>query len=150
MPLADQVDADLIVAMKARDSVRLLTLRLLKAAAKNAEVEKRTPLTEDEYLSIVQRQVKIRREAIGEYERGNRPELAEREQAELAILRKYMPEQLPDEAILEALNEAIVATGASGPGDLGKVMSRVMPSLKGRAEGARINQLARERLASLT
>jgi uncharacterized protein YqeY len=145
--LSEQVDADLVGAMKARDAVRLSTLRLLKAAVKNAEVEKRAPLNDEEYGAVLQRQAKIRREAIAEYERGNRPDLAAQEHAELAILEDYLPEQLDDSAILLAVDEAIATSGAAGAADLGKVMALVMPKLRGRAEGQRVNRLVRERLA---
>lgn len=134
--------------MKARDAVRLSTLRLLKAAAKNAQVEKRAPLTEDEFLAVLRRQAKMRREAASEYDRANRADLANQERAELAILTTYLPREIDDSTITAAVDQAIAETGATGPGEIGKVMSRVMPQLRGQADGSRVNQIVRERLAS--
>jgi uncharacterized protein len=144
--LPDQIDRELVDALKSGDRTKVATLRLLKAAAKNAEVEKRRPLNEDEYLDVVRRQVKLRREAAAEYERGGRPESAEQERAEGAILERYLPAQLDDESVRAVLETAIAATAAAGPGDIGKVMARAMPALKGKADGARVKGLARELL----
>jgi uncharacterized protein YqeY len=146
--LAQQIDADLTDALRARDRTRLATLRLLKAAAKNAEVEKRAPLDDSEYQNVIRRQVKQRREAASEYERAGRHESAEQERAEQQILESYLPTQLDDASIRRAIESAIQESGATGPADMGKVMSRVMPSLRGRADGSRVNQLARELLSS--
>jgi uncharacterized protein YqeY len=140
---AERVERDLIEALRARDSTRLATLRLLKTAAKNAEVAKREPLTEDEYQAIVRRQVKMRREAATEYDRGNRPEQAAQERAELALLEAYLPAQLDADALSALVAQAIAETGASGPRDLGKVMSQVMQAAQGRADGAQVSQMAR-------
>lgn len=148
MALADRVERDLVDAMKSHDTVRLATLRLVKAAAKNAEVEKRAPLTDDEYLTVLRRQAKMRREAASEYDRASRADLAGQERAELAVLETYLPRELDDAAIAAAVDQAIAETGATGPGDLGKVMSHVMPQLRGQADGSRINQVVRTRLAS--
>lgn len=136
--------------MKARDTVRLSTLRLLKAATKNAEVEKRAPLTEEEYLAVLRRQAKMRREAAGEYDRANRVDLADQERAELAILNTYLPQEIDDSVITAAVDRAINDISATGPGEIGKVMSLVMPQLRGQADGSRINRIVRERLASRT
>jgi uncharacterized protein YqeY len=139
-----EIDRELRDALKGGDRTKVATLRLLKAAAKNAEVEKRRPLTEDEYLDVVRRQVKLRREAATEYDRAGRPESADQERAELAILERYLPAQLDDEAVRAIIESAIAETSASGPGDIGKVMARAMPALRGKADGARVNKLARE------
>lgn len=147
MTLEEQVDRDLVTALKARDATTLATLRLLKAAAKNAEVERRRPLTDDEYQDVIVRQAKLRREAATEFERGGRQDRADQERAELGVLERYLPQQMDDSALIEILERVIADTGATGPGDLGKVMSQVMPAVKGRALGARVNQLARELLA---
>ena len=145
--LAEQIDRDLVTSLKAQDRTRVATLRLLKAAAKNAEVEKRHPLTEDEFLDVVRRQAKLRREAATEYERAGRRESADQEMAELRILEEYLPAQLDDDEIRGVLEDALREVSASGPGDLGKVMKQAMPALRGRADGARVNAMARELLA---
>jgi uncharacterized protein YqeY len=145
--LAVQIDRDLVTALKGQDRTRVATLRLLKAAAKNVEIEKRRPLEEAELLDVIRRQVKLRREAAAEYERAGRTESAEQELAELQILEGYLPAQLPDEDVRTVIEHAIQEASASGPGDLGKVMKLAMPALRGKADGARVNQLARELLA---
>jgi uncharacterized protein YqeY len=147
MRLAQQVDQDLIRALKERDATTTATLRLLKSAAKYAEVAKRAELSDEEFIDVVNRQAKLRREAAHEFDRGGRPDRANQERAELAVLQAYLPEQLDEEAVRELLQEAIKETGASGPDDIGRVMSRVMPSVRGRADGARVNALARELLS---
>ena len=146
MSLTEQIDREFVAALRAQDRTKLATLRLLKAAAKNVEVEKRRPLTEVEFQDVIRRQAKLRREAIVEYERADRAESAEQERAELHILESYLPKQLDDAAIRAVLEDAIAQTGASGPGALGKVMAAAMPALKGKADGARVNSLARELL----
>lgn len=150
MALKDRVDRDLVDAMKAHDAVRLSTLRLLKAAAKNAEVEKRSPLTDEEYLTVLRRQAKMRRDAAGEYDRAKRQDLADQERAELTVLEAYLPREIDDATLVAAVDQVIADLGATGPSDLGKVMSRVMPRLRGQADGSRINQVVRERLTSGT
>lgn len=147
MRLADRVERDLVAALKERDATTLSTLRLLKTAAKNAEVEKRAPLDEDEYVDVLTRQAKLRREAAAEYERAGRLDRAEQERAELSVLLRYMPEQMDDEAIVAELQRIIDETGARGPGDVGKVMSQAMRAMKGKAEGGQVNRLARDLLS---
>lgn len=147
MSIAAQVELDLVTALRAHDGTRLATLRLLKAAAKNAEVAKRAALTNEEYEGILRRQVKMRREAATEYERGNRPQQAAQELDELAILETYLPEPLDESALRALVTQAIDETGATSPSALGKVMSHAMRAAQGRADGNQVNQLARAILA---
>jgi hypothetical protein len=140
---AERVEQDLVTALRARDETRLATLRLLKAAAKNAEVAKRAPLTDEEYEAIIRRQVKMRREAASEYDRGNRPQQAAQERDERAILEAYLPEQLDETTLRQLVTQAIDETGASSPGELGKVMAHAMRAAHGRADGNEVNRLAR-------
>lgn len=146
MALEDQVDRDLVTALKDRDQTALATLRLLKTAAKNAQVAKRGALTDEEYLEVIRRQVKLRREAAGEYDKAGRAESAERERDEMRVLESYLPAQLDDAAIRAAVADAIAETGAASPSDLGKVMKAAMPRLRGQADGARVNAIARQAL----
>ena len=146
MALGQQIDRELVVALKAGDRTKVATLRLVKAAAKNAEVEKRDSLSDSEYLDVIQRQVKLRHEAATEYDRAGRQESAEQEHAEMRVLETYLPEQLSDAEIRSILEEVIQEASATGPSDLGKVMQRAMPALKGKADGARVNQMARNLL----
>jgi len=145
--IAERVEQDLITALRARDQTRLATLRLLKAAAKNAEVAKRSPLSNDEYEAIVRRQVKMRREAAVEYDRGNRPEQADQERLELAILEEYLPAQLDEATLRQLVAQAVDETGATSLREMGKVMSHAMQAAQGRADGNQVNQMAREILS---
>ncbi len=147
MGIAERVEQDLVTALRARDETRLATLRLVKAAAKNAEVAKRFALTDDEYEAIVRRQVKMRREAAGEYDRGHRPEQAAQERRELAILEEYLPAQLDDAGVRELVMQAVDETGATSLRELGKVMSHAMRTVQGRADGNQVNRIARDILS---
>jgi uncharacterized protein len=148
MALTDQIQSDLTTAMKARDTETVATLRMVVAAIKNARVESgRTgELSDEETLGLLTREAKKRTEAATAYEDAGRAELAAKERSELAILQRYLPEQLEDEALSGLVDEAIAEVGASSPGDLGKVMSAVMPKVRGRADGKRVNAIVRERL----
>lgn len=146
MALEDRVDKDLVTALKGQDRTTLSTLRLLKAAAKNAQVAKRAPLSDEEYVEVIRRQVKLRREAAAEYDKAGRGESAAQERAELGVLEHYLPAQMDDEAIREVVQSAIAETEATGPGDLGKVMRVAMPRLRGQADGSRVNAIARQAL----
>lgn len=147
MSIAERVEQDLITALRARDQTRLATLRLVKAAAKNAEVAKLSPLSNDEYEAIVRRQVKMRREAAVEYDRGNRPEQADQERLELAILEEYLPAQLDEATLRQLVAQAVDETGATSLREMGKVMSHAMQAAQGRADGNKVNQMARQILS---
>ena len=145
--VADRLSTEIKTSLKAGDRTRLATMRLLAAAVKNREVELGHDLSEEEFLEVVGREVKRRREAAEAYERGGRPELVEKERAEQSVLDAYLPEQLSEEEVRDAIEEAITATGASGPNEVGKVMGWIMGRHKGRVDGGQVNRLARERLA---
>lgn len=148
--VADRLTTQIKESLKTGDRVRLATLRLLAAAVKNREVELGHELTEDELVEVAGREVKRRKEAAEAFERGGRPELVEKERAEQAILETYLPEQLSDQDLERAVDEAMAATGAAGPGDVGKVMGHVMARHKGRVDGGAVNRLVRERLGGGT
>jgi uncharacterized protein len=145
--VADRLSTQIREALKAGDRTRLATVRLLAAAVKNREVELGRELSEDELVEVAAREVKRRKEAAEAYERGGRPELVEKERAEQAILEAYLPEQVSEDEVRSAIEQAITETGATGPNEIGKVMGHVMTRLKGRADGTLVNRLARERLA---
>lgn len=147
MSLIEDIDSEIKKALKEKEKIRLSTLRLLKASIKNAEIEKMDTLDETEITDIVSGEVKRRKEAIVEYEKGNRPELAEKESLELEVLSEFMPEQLSEKELEGIIKEAIESTQATDTKDLGKVMSQVMPAIKGRAEGKVVNQMVREALS---
>jgi uncharacterized protein len=148
MALAEQIQSDLTTAMKARDTETVATLRMVVAAIKNARVSSghSGEVTDEEVLDLLTREAKKRNEAAEAYDQAGRDELAAKERAELAIVQRYLPEQLGEDEVRALVDEAVAETGASGPGDLGKVMSAVMPKVKGRADGKLVSALVRERL----
>lgn len=143
--LRDRVAEDMRAAMKARDPVRVSTLRMLMSAIKNAEVERGRELTDDEVVEVASREAKRRKESIEAFEKGARADLVANEQAELAVLEEYLPDQLSDEDLAGLVDEAIAEAGAAGPKDMGRVMKAVMPKVAGRADGARVSALVRSR-----
>lgn len=149
MSLAEQIQTDLKSAMKARESDTVATLRMVLAGIKELRVAEghEGEVTDDEVEALLVRGAKQRREAASAYAEADRPELAEKEQRELAVLERYLPDQL-DQAELERLvDEAIAESGAAGASDMGKVMQAVMPKVAGRADGKQVNALVRARLA---
>lgn len=154
MSLLTQLDADLKTAMLARDEDRKRTLRSVKTAITNAVVEKRgneggsdVVLGDEEVLKLIHKQASQRRDSIAEFNKAGRSDLVAIEQAELAILQDYLPQQLDAEAVRAALVQAISETGATSAKDLGLVMRTVMARLQGQADGKLVNQLARDLLA---
>jgi uncharacterized protein YqeY len=145
--LTEQLQADMKTAMRDGDTLRRDTLRMAIAAAQNAAKEKRAPLTDEEAVAVIGREVKKRRESIDAFEGAGRADLAAAEQAEVGILTPYLPEQLAEDEVRALVVEAIATTGASSPRDIGRVMSELMPRLKGRADGKAVNALVNEELA---
>jgi uncharacterized protein YqeY len=133
-------------SLRAGDKLRLGTLRMLSASVKNREVELRRELTDEEFVEVASREVKRRKEAAEAFEGAGRGELAEKERAEQSVLESYLPAQLGEEEVEALVAEAIEATGASGPADLGKVMGHVMGRAKGRVDGGAVSRVARSRL----
>ncbi len=134
--------------MRAKDARRRSTIRMLEAAIKNAEIEKRgTELADADILAILQRQVKQRRESIEQYVSGNREDLAEIERVEIGIIEQYLPRQLGRDEVEARARAVIEQVGASGPGDRGKVMGMLMKELRGEADGSLVNAVVGELLA---
>lgn len=153
MSLSEQLQADLKDAMRARDEVRKRTIRSVLTALNEKAIEQRTvgsEMTDEDALAVLQKQAKQRRDAIAQYEEAQRDDLAQKEYEELEVIETYLPEQLGDEAIRKVLHELIAATGAASPRDMGKVMGAAMKKLRGKADGRRVNELAREMLADAT
>ena len=142
-----RIESDYIVAYKAKDAVRLAVLRHLKTAAKNRGVEVLRPLTDDDYLEIIARQIKQRRESLEQYEKHGRPELAAVESAELFVLQGYMPAPLTDAELVQAIDRLAKETGAQGAKDMGKVMQALTLAYKGRYDGKRASEVVRARLS---
>jgi uncharacterized protein YqeY len=148
MPLIDELSKTMAEAMKARDQVRLSTLRMMKAALTNREVERGRSLTEPEELQVLAGLVKQRRESIDQFAKAGRQDLVEKETAELAILERYLPPAVGAEDLQRLVDEVVAETGASSPKDVGKVMKGVMARLAGATvDGKAVNELVRKRLA---
>ena len=135
MSLRDQIQTDITAAMRGGDALRRDVLRMAANAAYNVEKRNQRPLTEDEYVAVLTREVKTRRESIDAYAKAGRDDLAAKEQAEIDILSTYLPEGLTEAEIDALVDEAIAATGATNARDLGKVMGWLSPKTRGRADG---------------
>ena len=146
--LYERLDQAFKEAIKNQQPVATSTLRLLKSAIRYREVDVRRPLTEAELQATINTQVKQRREAVAEYTKAGRPELAKREEEELSVLLSFLPPQLSPEEMAAEVAAVIAEMGATGPNDLGKVMKNAMARLAGRADGKVIREIARQRLGS--
>ena len=147
MALQQQLADDMKKAMKSGDKLRLSVIRMVRAKIKNAEIEKRDGLTEDEALKVIARDVKQHKESIEAFKDADRTELAEKEEAELAILMEYMPQQMSRDDVVAIVKQIIADTGANGPQDKGKVMGKIMAQVSGKADGKEVNQIVTELLA---
>jgi hypothetical protein len=145
-----RIQGEMTAAMKARDADALSTLRMLKAALVEAKIAKRNAeLSEAEETEVIARYEKKRRETLEECARLGRADLAAREEREIAVARRFLPEALGEEALRAAVERAIAAAGASGPRDMGKVMGILMKEVKGRADGGVVNRLVKDALDRL-
>ena len=149
MGIRENLDEDLKAAMRARDELRRSVLRVVRSEIHNEEINLRRELDEDGILGVISSQVKRHRESISEFRKGNRDDLVGREEEELKILLAYMPEQLGQDEILVLAREAVDASGAQGPGDKGKVMGRLMPQVKGKADGNIVNAVVTQILEAM-
>ncbi len=143
MSLVDTLTTDLKASMKARDKVRTGTLRMLLADLKNSRIQAGEELDEAAELAMLTRQAKRRREAFEAYDKGGRAELAEAERAELAVIETYLPQPLSEEEVQALAEAAIAEVGATSMRDMGKVMGKLMPQLKGRFDGKRVQPIVR-------
>ncbi|MFQ5481304.1 MAG: GatB/YqeY domain-containing protein [Nitrospinaceae bacterium] len=146
MNLKDKLFSDLKGAMKARDTLKVDTLRILSSEIKNREIELRQPLDDTEILALLINQIKKRKEAAALYDKGGRPELKEQEEREMAVLECYLPPQATDEELRRRIREVIEETGAQSLRDMGQVMRVVVPEFKGQADGVRLKALVTEQL----
>ncbi|MDP2954370.1 MAG: GatB/YqeY domain-containing protein [Chloroflexota bacterium] len=148
MSLKEKLRSDLYEASKKGEKVRLGAIRLVLAGVKNAEIAQGGELDDAGVLTVLAKEVRQHRESIAEFKKGNRMDLVVKEEAELLALQVYMLQQLSREEIVQAARQVIADVGAKGPTDKGKVMSRLMPQLKGKADGRDINEVVTELLAS--
>ncbi|HAY21270.1 MAG TPA: glutamyl-tRNA amidotransferase [Desulfobacterales bacterium] len=146
MSLLTEIDNGFKTALKNQDRVKLSTLRMLKAALKNRQVQEKRALAEAEVVAVITSQVKQRRESIMEFTRAGRSELAQKEKEELEFLLSFLPQQLTVEELRQELTAIMRELGVTGPGDLGKVMKNAMPKFAGRADGKEVNRLVKQLL----
>lgn len=146
MALAEQLDQDLKTALRGGDAIRVSTIRLVRAAIHNEEIERGRQLSDDEIRVVLSKEAKRRREAIEMFEKGKRDDLVAKESLELAILTEYLPAGLSLEELRKIVAEGIAQAQASGRKDTGKVMALVMPRVKGRADGQTVNKIVQEML----
>lgn len=147
MELKDRLAEDLKQAMRQGDERRKSTIRLVKAAITNAEIERGEELSDDEVLAIIGKQAKQRRESVAEFAKGGRQDLVGQEEEELQILLSYLPAQMSRDEIEVAARQVIAEVGATSQAQMGEVMRRLMSQLKGKAEGSLVNQVVREILS---
>lgn len=146
--LIDKINQDLIEALKAHDETRVSTLRFLIAGIKNARIAKEQDLSDEEILAEIAKDAKRHKESIEAYEKAERPELADKEKSELAILQSYLPAQMSEEEVVKIVDEVIAQMGASGSGDMGKTIGAVMAKVKGQADGSVVSRIVKEKLGS--
>ncbi len=149
MSLRDRLQTDIAVAMRGGDALRRDVLRMAVSAAYNVEKRNRHPLTEDELLAVLGREVKTRRESVEAFRGAGREDLATKEEAEIAILSGYLPQALTEDEIADLIRQAVSATGASSAREMGKVMGWLAPHTRGRADGKRLSELVVRALASV-
>ena len=148
MSLAETFRTQLAEAMRAGDTLRRDTLRLVIASINNARIAAQRDLSDDDVVAVLRREVKQRRDSIEEYTKGRRLDLVAQEQAELGIIEAYLPADVPEEDVRAAAAAVIAEVGASGPGDLGKVMRPLLQRLGGGVDGRRANEIVRELLTT--
>ena len=147
--LEKKINDDLKVAMKEKKTIKIETLRMLKAEIKNVTISKKgTPLEDKDVFQIISKQIKQHRDSIETFSKGGREDLAEKEKQELEILQSYLPKQLSKEEVVSIVKQAIVETGAASRSDMGKVMKVVMEKVRGAAEGKLVSQIVAEQLGS--
>jgi uncharacterized protein YqeY len=147
MTLQDRIESAMRDAMRARDERRTQTLRMAMSAAHNRQIELGRSLTDEDYLDVLGKQLKQRRESVEAFRAGDREVMAANEEAEALILAEFLPEPMTEAELESVVRAAIAETGAASPADLGKVMGRVVPQTKGRADGKAVSDMVRRLLA---
>lgn len=147
MALKEQLDQDLKVAMREKDTLKLSVVRMLKSAVKYREIELMKPLDDAGVLGVIASEVKRRRDSVEQYKAGNRQDLADKEEAEIKILQAWLPQQLTLEELRARVDAAIAQTSAKGPKDMGAVMKALLPEVQGRAEGKTVSDMVKALLA---
>lgn len=148
MSLLKQLTSDMVTAMKERDKDTLKVVRMLKAAVQNEQIEVGHDLNETEEVAVMSREYKQRKESLAEFEKADRQDLVEQTKKELAVVEKYLPQQLSADDVKKVVNDTINELGADSMKNFGQVMGAVMPKLKGKADGKLINQTVKEALSN--
>jgi uncharacterized protein YqeY len=148
MTLKDKIQEALKVALKRQQGTEVSTLRLLLSEIKYAEIAQQKPADDNKVLDVIAKEIKRRRESIEAFKKGNRGDLVAQEEAELAILMSYLPKQMSREEVIAMAQQVVDAVGAKGPSDKGKVMSQLMPQLKGKADGKEVSEIVSELLTA--
>ncbi|MCD6100182.1 MAG: GatB/YqeY domain-containing protein [Candidatus Marinimicrobia bacterium] len=146
MTLKERLQKELVEAMRARDTLKVDVIRLLRNSIRQKEIELKKELSDDDVIKILSNAAKQRKESIKAYEAGNREDLVEREKRELDIIESYLPEKLSQEELIKIVEDVIKEVGASSLRDLGKVMPKVMAKVKGRADGSEVQAIVRSKL----
>ncbi|MGJ9381691.1 hypothetical protein CR203_01045 [Salipaludibacillus neizhouensis] len=146
MKFLDRLNQDMKDAMRSKDKQRLSVIRSVKASIQNESINKGEELTEDEILTILNREMKQRNESLQEFEQANREDLVQKTKVDIDILTEYMPSQLSDEELQLVVNDTIQEVGAKSKADMGKVMGAIMPKVKGRSDGSKIRQQVEQSL----
>ena len=146
--LKERIQEDMKTAMRARDAAALGAIRLLQAAIKQKEVDERVVADDAAVLAIVEKLIKQRKDSISQFEQAGRQDLVDKEKAELALLSRYLPQQLSDAEVIAAIDAAIASTGAAGPQGMGKVMAALKSTLAGRADMSKVSGLVKARLGA--
>ena len=149
MTMKTRLEDDLKQAMRSRDAARRDVIRYLRSEIRNQEIKVQEDLDDDGVVQVLSRQAQQRRDSIEAFTEANRTDLVEKEQAELEIIMEYMPQQMTSDEIASLVQEVVAEVGASGPGDMGKVMSQIMPLVRGRAEGREVSSIVMETLRGL-
>jgi hypothetical protein len=147
MSLEERLVEEMKQAMKSNDKLRLSTIRMIRSALKNKEIELRKKLEDEDIVKVIQVMVRKGEESVEQFQAGGRMDLVEKEKREIEILKSFLPQPLNQEEILKIIDQSIQETQASSPKDMGKVMKAVMPKIGGKADGKLINQLVKERLS---
>jgi uncharacterized protein YqeY len=148
MAYKDAIEQDLKKALKEKDNVRVSILRMLLSSLSYKEIEKKNELTQDEFYAVVKTMIKQHTESIESFKKGNRPELAEKEEKELHILKEFVPAQMSEEEVAAELENAVQAVGAKDMKDMGKVMKFLMEKLSSRVDGKVLSEMVKRRLSS--
>lgn len=147
MALKDQLDADLKAAMRDKDTVKLSVVRMLKSAIKYREIEVMKPLDDAGVLQVITSEIKRHKDSVEQYRAGNRTDLVEKEEAEIAILQGWLPTQLTEAEVRAKVDAAVTQVGAKGPKDMGAVMKALLPEVQGKADGKLVSELVKARLS---